>query len=343
MGLTLRYHLLLSGLTLLAIFAGAPTAVRAEPRAQVGDISAKGPLRVRNLSPVTQLYGIPRMIGAHTHSGFEASFNIEAANNFQSLSREGTFAFFDGESYVTSYRLRGGLGERLEWGLEVPYVIHTGGGLDGLVDEFHELFGLPDGERSLAPRGRLDYFIRADGVVYADFDKSVRALGDARGFLGAQIVATQQHSLALRSQVKFPTGDVADLSGSEGTDVSLWGEYEYRLPFSEREVRFTLSAGAAYLGEGGLIPQAQETWVGFGHLGVQIPLHRRFEFHAQLDAHTDVLDSGNPLAAEGGVLGTLGGRLGVTPKFWVDFALIEDLKNESASDVVFQILLGADL
>jgi uncharacterized protein DUF3187 len=301
----------------------------------------RGPLRVRNVSPVVQLYGIPRMVGARTLSdSLEMTLNIEAANNFQSDRREDTFVFFDGESVLSSLRIRGGFGERWEWGAELPYMAHTGGAFDGVVDEFHELFGLPDGERSLAPRGRLDYLVSSDGVVYADFSDSVKSYGDVRAFVGLQLMDKPGQAFSLRSQVKFPTGKVEDLSGSEAMDVSLWGEYEIDLVSALLDVRLTLSGGVSYLGEGKLLPQDQVTWLGFGHVGLQIPLHPRVEFLAQLDAHTEVIKSGNPLIADGGVLGTIGGRFGLTRRLWLDLAIIEDLKNESASDVVFQILLG---
>ena len=313
--------------------------------AEVNLSNAGGPLRVRNLSPVAQLYGIPRIVGAHTLKGdLEASFNFEAANNFQSESKEGTFAFFDGESYVASWRIRDDFADNWEWGLEIPWVVHTPGSLDGLVDEFHELFGLPDGERSLAPRGRLDYFLSSQGEVFADFSDSRRELGDARAFLGRQMFADERGALALRGQVKFATGDVKDLSGSGGNDISVWGEYEYAWQIGDASaLRLTLAGGISHLGEGDLLPDDQETWVHFGHLGVQVPLTKRIEFHAQLDAHSDLLSTGNPLVANGGVLGTLGGRIGVTERLWVDLAIIEDLNAESASDVVFQILLGSRL
>lgn len=300
-----------------------------------------GPLRVRNVSPVVQLYGIPRVVGGRTlRDTLEMSLNIEAANNFQSDRRAETFAFFDGESALSSLRIRGGIGERWEWGVELPYMAHTGGAFDGVVDEFHELFGLPDGERSLASRGRLDYFISSEGVVYADFSDSVKSYGDVRGFVGLQLLDKPGQAFALRSQVKFPTGKVEDLSGSEAMDVSLWGEYEIDLVSALLDVRLTLSGGVSYLGEGKLLPREQVTWLGFGHVGLQIPLHPRIEFLAQLDAHSEVIESGNPLVADGGVLGTIGGRFGLTERLWLDLAIIEDLKNESASDVVFQILLG---
>ena len=300
-------------------------------------------MRVRNVNPIVQLYGMPRPVGAEVlrPGATEVTFNLEIANNFQSDDRLDTFVFLDGETYVASHRIRGAFNDRWEWGFEIPYIAHTGGALDNLVDEFHEVFGLSDGGRSLAPRGRLDYLVRADGVVYADFSDSVQSLGDVRGFVGYQVFKQPRQKLALRSQIKVPTGKVEDLSGSEGTDVSLWAEYQYDVFSSWLDFTVTLSGGISYLGEGELIPQEQVSWLGFGHLGVQIPLHPRIEFHAQLDAHTDVLDTGNPLIAEAGVLGTLGGRIGITQKLWLDLAVIEDLDNKSASDVVFQILLGA--
>ena len=308
------------------------------------EFGVSGPLRVRNLSPVMQLYGMPRMVGAYVIDGdFEATFNFEAANNFQSDLQQGTFVFFDGESYVASYRIRNDFADGWEWGVEIPWVVHTPGSLDGLVDEFHELFGLPDGERSLAPRGRLDYFIGSQGTVYADFSDSRRELGDLRAFIGHQVFSGERNALAIRGQVKFATGEVKDLSGSGGNDVSIWGEYEHRFPLANRELKFTLGAGITHLGEGDLIPDDQHTWMHSAHLGVQIPIHQRFEFHAQVDAHSRVLDTGNPLIADGGVLGTLGARMHITRSFWMDLGLIEDLENEAASDVVFQVLLGARL
>ncbi|MEM9621299.1 MAG: DUF3187 family protein [Pseudomonadota bacterium] len=319
--------------------------------AQIHPDVPTGPLQVRNLSPIVQLYGLPRMTGARIVDRLHTTFNIEAANNFQSEARDNTFAFFDGETYVASYRVRGRMPDLLterwapaaamEWGFEVPYVAHTGGGLDGLVDEFHELFGLPDGERSLARRGRLDYLVQSDGVVYADFDDSQRVLGDVRGFAAYQVFSKPRSAFIIRSQLKLPTGSVRRLSGSKGWDVSVWGEYERVFALEKRSLRLSLGAGFSYLGEGELIPDAQEHWVGIGHVGLQYALSNWVELHAQLDAHSEILDTGNPLVANGGVLGTLGGRVKVTPKMWVDLAIIEDLEAKSASDVVFQVLLGA--
>jgi len=178
-------------------------------------------------------------------------------------------------------------------------------------------------------------------VDYANFNDSVQSFGDVRGFLGYQVFNKPNQAFALRAQLKLPTGRVEDLSGSEGTDVSLWGEYEYDVLSKYLKFKITLAGGVSYLGEGALIPEDQLTWVNFGHIGLQIPIHPRVDLIAQLDAHSNVLETGNPLIADGGVLGTVGGRIGLGEHWWVDVAIIEDLENESASDVVFQFLFGS--
>ena len=301
-----------------------------------------GPLRVRNVSPVVQLYGMPRMVGAKlADHRLEFSFNLEAANNFQSDLVDETWVFFDGESYVLSPRLRGRLGRNYDWSVEVPWVAHTPGTFDGVVDEFHETFGLPDGERFMAPRHRLDYHVRSEGVVYADFQDSQREMGDVRLTLGRAVFDDPgRGTLTVRAQLKLPTGDVDTLSGSGGLDSSVWGEYAYGLPLNGRMLRLSVAGGISYLGEGELIPERQESWMHFGHVGIQYNARHWLQLHAQADAHSQVLETGNPLIADGGLLGTIGSRFAVSPNTWLDLAIVEDLLNESASDVVFQVMLA---
>lgn len=324
---------LLLGNVLLPVWAGAQSFALPE-----------GPLGVRNVSPVVQLFGIPRMTGARlAGADWNLSLNAEIGNNFQGDRSDRAVAFFDGETYVNSFRLRRGFADHWEWGVEMPWVLHAPGSLDGLVDEFHELFGLPDGGRSLAPRGRLDYFVSGDEVVYADFNNSQKGLGDVRTFVGWSLIDQPDAALALRAMIKFPTGRVEDLTGSQGLDIAVWGEYERQLSVAGKPLRLSLGGGVVRLGEGELLPRQQERWAHFGHLGLQIPIHPRVVLNAQLDAHSRLMETGNRLLADGGVMGTVGGRIGLTERFWLDLAVIEDLEAESASDVVFQILLGARL
>ena len=306
--------------------------------------ASSGPLRVRNIFPVAQLYGLPRALGAEMFDeGTEITFNIEHSNNFSSEASGNTFAFFDGETSVLSYSLRHGLGDGLEWGIEVPFVVHAGGDLDAFIDEFHEVFGFKDGGRSLAPRGRLDYLVRHDGFVYADFQDSKKHFGDVRTWIGYRVFESQQRSLGLRAMVKLATGNVDSLSGSEGTDIAFWVEYVDREIFGASGVTVSVMAGVVALGEGELAPSAQKDFAGIGHLGLQYELKPWLELHAQLDTHSELLDTGVVQVAQAGVQGSLGARFRVTPNFWVDVGVMEDLRSQSSPDIVFQLALGARL
>lgn len=303
-----------------------------------------GPLRVRNMSPVLTLYGVPRMTGAHIlKDDLEITFNVEIANNFQSKLTDDSFAFFDGESYIASYRFRKDFADHWEWGVELPWVVHTPGEFDPLIDGFHELFDLPDGNRPVAERNRLDYLIRADGVVYADFDESRSGIGDVRAFLGRQIFKNDNSALAVRGMLKAATGEVESLTGSGGTDVGVWAEYERSFHLGSLPMRMSGGVGFSYLGQGDLLPDDQRHWMSVGHFGLQMQFKPWFEFHAQADAHSRTLENDNQLIADGGILGTLGARFALTNKLWLDMVIVEDLRNDSASDVIFQFLLGARL
>ena len=80
-----------------------------------------GPLEVRNVAPIVGLYGTPRFMGARVADRLGFSVNLEVANNFQSENIDGTFVFLDGETYISSFHIGGGLSERWDWELEVPH------------------------------------------------------------------------------------------------------------------------------------------------------------------------------------------------------------------------------
>lgn len=298
---------------------------------------------VRNLMPVAQLYGLPRPVGADiAQPGTRLLANFEITNNFASQNRGEDEAGYDGESYLTSLTLSRGLGQarRFEAGLVIPYIRHSGGQLDGFIDEFHDLFGFPDSGRSEVARGLLDYHVRVDGTTYADIQNTQGHLGDVSAWLGYQIFRDAETSLALRTMVKVPTGRVSSLSGSGGTDVALWAEYASARLLRALQLEVSLMAGAVLLGNGDLAPARQRDVAGFFHFGLQLPLGKRLRLHGQLDAHTELVDASLQQIGGSALQGTLGGRIGLSRRFWLDLGVVENLTTKSAADVTFQIALG---
>ena len=71
----------------------------------------------------------------------------------------------DGETTRLGFRYAQGLGRGWEWGLEVPIYVVGGGFLDSFIERWHGWFGLPQGGREQAPRDRLLYQYRVNGVT----------------------------------------------------------------------------------------------------------------------------------------------------------------------------------
>jgi hypothetical protein len=302
----------------------------------------EGPLRVRNLAPGTQLFGLPRALGGDVLSqGTELTFSTELANNFVSDAERQTLAFFDGETAIFTYGLRRPFGERFEYGVSIPYLIHHGGFLDTVIDNFHDAFGFDGNGREHTGRGHIDYFVADDGEVFADFQNQRRDWGDVRLSGGYQLLRNDSRSLAGRIEVKLPTGDVDDLTGSEGTDVAFWADYTDRSLLSGIGVDLTTMLGIVWLGDGELAPDKQEDYGVFAHLGLSYQISERWALKVQFDAHSELMDTHVDQVGGEALMGTLGARWHVTPTLWTDLAIIEDVYSDSTSDVVLQVAFGA--
>jgi hypothetical protein len=300
-----------------------------------------GPLRVRNLAPAAFLYGLPAPYGATLVAGqLELALHVEHANNFTAGAGADTTAYFDGSTTVTSLALRRGWPTRWEAGVEIPLVHHGGGFTDGFVDDFHDLFGFPDGGRSGAPRNRLDYRIVSGDDTLVDVGNAGRDLGDVRLWGGYRLIDTPARTAAARLQLKLPTGDLDELSGSQAADLALWLELADRGWLRAIGSEVTLMAGVTLPGNGELLGDRQRDAVFSGHLGLQYPLLGRVLLHAQLDGHSEVLDTGIRQLGGAALQGTLGVSVGLPAALRLDLSLSEDLITKSAPDVVFNLSLS---
>ena len=84
---------------------------------------------------------------------------VEQLNRLVGSSRDGGLIFVDGEVSRTVLALRRGFGGGLEVELTVPLVRFSGGGLDGLVESFHDTVGLEQAGRLGAPKDELFIFL----------------------------------------------------------------------------------------------------------------------------------------------------------------------------------------
>ncbi len=259
-------------------------------------------------------------------------------NEYVAQTKGDESLIIDGETQRLAASLRYGIAPDFELGLMVPVLITGGGVLDGLIENWHNFWGLPNGGRNEAPRDRLLYNVQRDGQTRLNVNRSASELGDIEVSGGWQLA----RPLALRAMVKLPTGDEDRLTGGN-FGSALWLDWDPFASFggSRRWFGF-VSGGASINAQSRVLSDYQEKRVGFGGVGAGYRLLRPLSIIAQFYAHTP-LYSGTVLDAlqkPGGQL-SFGGRWAFSTHTAVDLGFQEDLITNSSPD--FSIHLGLSL
>ncbi|WP_348674455.1 DUF3187 family protein [uncultured Abyssibacter sp.] len=220
------------------------------------------------------------------------------------------------------------------WLLEanIPYVTHTGGGLDGFIDDWHDFTGLPGGGRDQAPRDRLLVRYERDGQAVIDLQQATGGIGDIQLGLARPVGRT-----VVRLAVKLPTGDADKLTGSGGAGGSM--TVDFRGPSGTWWGTFG-GVGALVMADGDLLPSQQRRWAGVGSLGLALRLHERLDAKVEVYGHTPLYqDSALGQVARGALVITTGGALRLSETTTLDFAVAENPVAKSSPDVSFHFAL----
>ena len=105
-------------------------------------------------------------------------------------------------------------------------------------------------------------------------ERSTAPRGLATSVPGSGIVRVNIDNLSIRAMLKLPTGDVDSLSGSEGTDFTLWMEVMDGELLSTWGTTLSAMNGVVALGEGNPSPLAQKDFAGVARIGLQYALKR---------------------------------------------------------------------
>ena len=196
----------------------------------------------------------------------------------------------DGETYRKGFALRTGFRDRWEYFLELSTISHHGGHFDTFIETWHDVFGLPQGDRDITQRNRLAIvYGNADGeqVGIRKSETSLADLGIGAGY-SVPDWPIQNDGLTIRAMVRLPAGNTGSLAGSDGLSASVWAETSGALPWSGMS-RTWLYSGA--LGMVAAKPPEQLSGLGdpflvFGRFGVTWRPLPRLDLSAQLDVHS---------------------------------------------------------
>lgn len=303
------------------------------------------PFPTSNQSPLIQVFGLPFAESARLTPPrhLQAQLITSVANNFTSNSHHDEDIALDGETYRATFSFRYGVSERIELGLDIPYVRHVGGVFDVFIDFWHNSFDLPDGGRDKAPRNRLLYAYRRHGRTEVLVDDDTAGLGDVTLSAAWRLYRDKPHatrSLSLRLNLKLPTGSHRNLRGSGSTDVALRLAGEDRAILAAYRVGLFASAGLLWMREGNVLPAQQRHITGFGMLGAAWDLLSWLVPKMQVNWHAPFFgDSDLRQLASWSAQLTIGTTFRLSARSTIDFAIFEDIVVATSPDVGFQLVL----
>lgn len=328
-------------LTVLAIQA----AIQIEP-CQAAPLAVT-PFYTFNQSPLVQIFGLPAAESAliQKPGHLWSLFADDVANDYGFDGSRHDLALLDGESYRMTLALRYGITDKLELGADLPFVGYYGGILDGMIENWHSIFGLSQGGRLKAPRDRLLFTYTRDGQELLSLDRSSLGLGDIRLSGGWQLYdgGGSSRALALRASLKLPTGSSSDLHGSGSTDLALWltGSNDNQLGDGWGHLTFFAAGGAMGLTNGRVLEVQQNNLVGFGTLGLGWAPRDWYALKTQISVHSPFFNQSSlPELGQPAVQLIFGGTLGFSPKTALDIALSEDANVAASPDLAIHLGLS---
>ncbi|MFZ4855286.1 MAG: DUF3187 family protein [Desulfuromonadaceae bacterium] len=305
------------------------------------------PFTTSNQSPLVQIYGVPHDTGADIvpPGTLRAGLSMDISSNYAVASSSREQITLDGEAARTTVSARFGVSPGVEAGIEIPYYVQGGGFLDGFIIDWHNTFGLPQGGRDTAPKNRVNYSYRKDGVQKLRMDSSSSGVGDivlTGGYSLYDNSDTGHHDrLALKGSVKLPTGDSSYLFGSGGTDVSLLlcGNM---INYSEwGSLSLYGSAGALAMSRSDILRDQHKQLAGVGTLGFGWGPASWISFKAQLHGNTALYsDSSLDEVSKNAMMIMFGGALRFPGNYLLDIGVAEDLSVGTAPDVSFHLGLS---
>ena len=303
--------------------------------------SATGqPLYDHDNGPLTGMFGIPDsteggILAPAGRSAWDAILQTASHSTEERGVNENLE--FDGETTRFELRYRRGFGDRLELGIELPYVWHESGTFDSFIDDWHEWFGLPGGARNSQPQDELLFNYETTDGQQIDFSSNANGFGDLRLFGGWQLHNAPDHKVALRVGAKFATGDSAEFLGSGGFDYSVGIAGDVARVFDVDGLTAFYRLHGIGIGEPDFLSDSYRDFAGLLSFGMGYAFNDRIELRVQGALRSALYHAEvEPLGETSGTI-TFGGHIHFTDAFAMTIAVAEDIKVSSAPDVSFAL------
>jgi hypothetical protein len=298
-------------------------------------VATAEPLPTSDQNPLLAASGIPFPLSARAPTdGWRVSADLNWASTALARSNAQELLVVDAESRELRLTLERRLSDRWSINVQLPFRDLSGGSLDSFIDNWHDVFGLPEGARPMQPHDRLRVHYSREGATVVEEGRSQSGLADASAAIGYQLLSTPNSAARAAISIDLPLGEEHWFLSSDAVEISALIAAERRL-----NDRWSLYGQGAvtWLDEGQLLQQQQRSVVWSGHAALGWQPSRALELIAQVNAHTRVFDDSDLDFFKEAVVLTLGGRIAITPTWSLNIGVSEDIAVEQSPDVVFVV------
>ncbi|MBI07888.1 MAG: hypothetical protein CMM55_00060 [Rhodospirillaceae bacterium] len=287
-----------------------------------------------NSSPLSALIGTPGRWATSSDTGWDLTWRLSSHAYGESNDRE--TLLLDGETHTVFARWRGRLSGRLSIGVEVPWVTHSGGFLDPLIDGWHDFFNLRESIRPDMPQGQLHYVYVVEDMDRLSFGEPTSALGDVGVQAGLRLVdgsgdGLGRWSWTLVLSVDVPTGRLSTLTGNEEFDYGL-GLRTGSPARSTSRLRWWLDAGVVVPGDVAIDGLSTVSTVPYLDVAFSWRVADSFELLADVAGSGPLYRGKLRMLADGPVQLGAGFLWKLSDRYSLRMGVLEDLRPDTAED-----------
>jgi hypothetical protein len=298
-------------------------------------VMAAAGLATRDLNPVLQPIYLPALSPLSDHNGWRIDHSFFITNTLQQENKAGESLVIDVENY--RYELGFTFHEN-RWlaQAKIPFIANQGGQLDGLIEDWHDFFGFPQGKRDDFPQDEIQIEYVRDGELVYSQTQSSNGLGDIALSLGYQPSPETVYHVG----IELPTGSEADYTGNETLDLAFWISHEKQV---DAEISAYGMFGISLPGDDGNLQGITVDHIWVAQLGLDYRFNDDLVGTAQFDLHTQSIDDSNLKAFDNSVQIQLGlGFRNLIDNHRLDLFFSEDILVGSAPDISFGLRLAQE-
>lgn len=300
--------------------------------------STMQPFSTPNQSPLALTLLPFSSVSAHVPEKGTTTFRPFAAYSsiFTKQRSDSSSIFLDMELLTVSLGCDYVLAPGLQVGLELPFVYYYGGFLDHTIQEYHDIFGFPNGGREDVPNNEVHYQVSHKGRTLIDRTSNGSGIGDVKLFGKFAVVeeSAKWPAVSGLAQISFPTGSETKGIGAGGP---LFGA---GVALDKRYGRFSFNLNGLffYLQESDFLSELSINNAFAGSFTTGFALTPKWTLMVQFNGATPLFEETGVDGLDNGILQVLlGFQYAWNPKNALRVAFIEDPIQDTSPDFTLSI------